>query len=425
MRSSLSSFALRVGIHLPRAAQASPPQRAIHSRANFALGNPTSRTVLARKIISWIRPLRCQPFGQGYLETDDSRSVTAPEVYRPKISVANWTPTCHPASMAAHPLLATCASQGPSWQPAYPWFKAGGQRESPGDKTMYARSLRFVWVAFFTLCLPALVTAAGPFTLSTMPRVDVHAHIQPSWEVIDEYVELRDALKKEHDVEMAMWISLNGPPPDLQELERRYHGRFLWAIRDYKISDGLNFSPEELEEWHKRGVAGFKFYPGWQPGVRIDRPEYEPVFSKMEEIGMVAASPHVANPCGTFGRRTSGWIPDPVVYWQHQRAWENVLQRHPKLVVVNAHMLWLCYSDEQLDYLRYMLTTYPNLNVDIATTPEFLYYVNRENLRDLMLNFSDRILFGTDMGTKWFAPDLGGGADNLAIRQDLWVKRVV
>ena len=281
---------------------------------------------------------------------------------------------------------------------------------------MYARSLRFVWVAFFTLCLPALVTAAGPFTLSTMPRVDVHAHIQPSWEVIDEYVELRDALKKEHDVEMAMWISLNGPPPDLQELERRYHGRFLWAIRDYKISDGLNFSPEELEEWHKRGVAGFKFYPGWQPGVRIDRPEYEPVFSKMEEIGMVAASPHVANPCGTFGRRTSGWIPDPVVYWQHQRAWENVLQRHPKLVVVNAHMLWLCYSDEQLDYLRYMLTTYPNLNVDIATTPEFLYYVNRENLRDLMLNFSDRILFGTDMGTKWFAPDLGGGADNFKSR---------
>lgn len=47
-------------------------------------------------------------------------------------------------------------------------------------------------------------------------------------------------------------------------------------------------------------------------------------------------------------------------FWRQQHAWENVLKKHPRLVVVNAHMLWLCYSDEQLDYLRYMLKTYPN-----------------------------------------------------------------
>ena len=136
----------------------------------------------------------------------------------------------------------------------------------------------------------------------------------------------------------------------------------------------------------------------------------------MEEIGMVAASPHVANPCGIYGRRTTGWIPDPVVFWQHQRRWENVLIKYPKLVVVNAHMLWLCYSDEQLDYLRYMLTTYPNLNVDIATTVEMLHFVNRENLRDFMIEYADRVLFGTDMGTKWFAPDLGGAGDKFKTR---------
>ena len=101
-------------------------------------------------------------------------------------------------------------------------------------------------------------------------------------------------------------------------------------------------------------MVGFKFYPGWQPGVQIDQAANDPIFDKMEQIGMVAASPHVTNPCGTFGRRTE-WFPEPVEFWRQQRAWENVLKKHPRLVVVNAHMLWLCYSDEQLDYLRYML----------------------------------------------------------------------
>ena len=282
---------------------------------------------------------------------------------------------------------------------------------------MHHVTLRFAWSVFFLLCSAAHASEPTPLTLSTMPRVDVHAHIRPVWEVIDEYMELRDAIKKQFDVEMAIWISVNGPqPPDLEELKNRYNGRILWTISDYKISDGLKFSAQERVDWQERGAVGFKFYPGWQPGVRVDHPDNDPTFSKMEEIGMIAASVHVANPCGIYGRRTTGWIPDPVVFWQHQRRWENVLVKHPKLVVVNAHMLWLCYSDEQLDYLRYMLTTYPNLNVDLATTPEMLYFVNRENLREFMIEYADRVLFGTDMGTKWFAPDLGGAGDNFKTR---------
>jgi len=277
--------------------------------------------------------------------------------------------------------------------------------------------LLLVSAVLITPCVTCLAAKPRPFTLSTMPRIDVHAHIGNSWEVLDAYMALRDAMRKELDVEMAMWISLGrAEPPDFKELNDRYHGRFLWAISDYKIADGLRFSPEQLVEWQERGAEGFKFYPGWQRGVQVDHPANDPVFYKMEQLGMVAASPHVCNPCGTFGRRTTGWVPDPVEFWRQQHAWENVLKKHPNLVVVNAHMLWLCYSDEQLDYLRYMLSTYPNLNVDMATTPEFLYYVGRDNMRDFMIEYADRVLFGTDMGTKWFGPDLGGAADKFETR---------
>jgi predicted TIM-barrel fold metal-dependent hydrolase len=219
-------------------------------------------------------------------------------------------------------------------------------------------------------------------------------------------MELRNAIKEQLNADMAMFVSLGrAEPPDLDEMRKRYQGRIQFCISDYTIKDGLRFSPQELVEWQQRGVMGFKFYPGWQRGVQIDLPANDPIFDKMEQIGMVAASPHVTNPCGTFGRRTE-WFSEPVEFWRQQHAWENVLKKHPRLVVVNAHMLWLCYSDEQLDYLRYMLKTHPNLNVDLATVPNFLHAVGRDNLREFMIEYADRILFGTDMASSWFVPVL-------------------
>lgn len=252
------------------------------------------------------------------------------------------------------------------------------------------------------------VQTENPFTLATMPRVDVHTHIGNTWEVLDQVIELRQSLQEQRQADLAMCFSLGrAEPPDMAELGRRYRGRIQFCISDYDIQKGkpCRFSPQDLADWQKRGVVGFKFYPGWQRGIQIDQAIYEPIFDKMEEIGMVAASPHVTNPCGTFGRRTE-WFSEPVEFWRQQRAWENVLKKHPRLVVVNAHMLWLCYSDEQLDCLRYMLQTYPNLNVDLATTPVFLHAVARDNLRDFMIAYADRILFGTDMASSWFVPVL-------------------
>lgn len=256
------------------------------------------------------------------------------------------------------------------------------------------------------LALGGAARGESAFTLATMPRIDVHTHLGNDWKTLDQAMELRQAIKSRLNVEMAMWISVGeAEPPDMDALRSRYQGRIQFCISDFTIKDGLRFSPQELVEWQKRGVMGFKFYPGWQPGVRIDEAANRPTFDKMEQIGMVATSPHVANPCGTFGRRTE-WFAEPVEFWRQQHAWENVLARHPRLVVVNAHMLWLCYSDEQLDYLRYMLSTYPNLNIDLATTPVFLHAVGRDNLREFMIEYADRILFGTDMADAWFVPVL-------------------
>lgn len=291
---------------------------------------------------------------------------------------------------------------------------------------MHHLSRRPMWTVLLLACGPAVAAQQSPLTLATMPRIDVHAHIRNDWAVMDEFMALREAIKKELNVEMAMWISvsLDAAKTDFKELQQRYQGRILGTITDYsgfqtiagQPPKTMRFAPKDLAEWQQRGAVGFKIYPGWAKGVQSDHPNHDPIFSEMERIGMVVASAHVTNPCGTYGRRTTGWVPDPVEFWRQQHAWENVLKKHPKLVVVNAHMLWLCYSDEQLDYLRYMLRTYPNLHVDLAAVPEFLYYVGRDNMRDFMIEYADRVLLGTDVGTPWFAPDLGGAADKFKTR---------
>ena len=95
------------------------------------------------------------------------------------------------------------------------------------------------------------------------------------------------------------------------------------------------------------------------------------MLARMEALGVVAASMHIADPNGPFGNRTK-WCPDPVEYWRMIRAFTNVLEKHPDLVVVGAHGLWLLCQDAQIDYLRYLLSTYPNLYVDLAATYQYI-----------------------------------------------------
>jgi hypothetical protein len=99
------------------------------------------------------------------------------------------------------------------------------------------------------------------FTLATMPRIDVHAHIRADWSAIDNYMTLREALKKQLGVEMAMWISLGSSgaePPDMAELRTRYGGRIQFCIFDYTIKDGLRYSPQDLLKWQERGGGGLQ-----------------------------------------------------------------------------------------------------------------------------------------------------------------------
>jgi len=63
------------------------------------------------------------------------------------------------------------------------------------------------------LALGDAARAESAFTLATMPRIDVHTHLGNDWKTLDQAMELRQAIKKRLNAEMAMWISLGRAEP--------------------------------------------------------------------------------------------------------------------------------------------------------------------------------------------------------------------
>ena len=119
-------------------------------------------------------------------------------------------------------------------------------------------------------------------------------------------------------------------------------------------------------------------YPG------IDSPANEPVFAAMERLGLVGTCIHIGQ---AHPRR---WQ-NPVHFWTPIQQWLRVMDRHPRLVVVMAHMMNLFYSDEQLDFLGYVLETYPNLHVELGGRMIDFHAMQREHLREFFIRYADRI----------------------------------
>lgn len=248
-----------------------------------------------------------------------------------------------------------------------------------------------------------------------IPRIDVHTHTNNHYPGIRNYLALREAMLTGNQIDLAMLINLNSE----QAIDTIYEvseGRILTAINDYEPFRGLTRTPQELASSLEKGYAGYKIWHGpysrvlkeGEEGIRyFDDPAHQPVLTAMEKAGMPGASIHIADPNGPFGNRGK-WAADPVEFWRQIIGLERVLQRHPDLVIIAAHCAWLICQDAQIDFLRYMLSTYPNFYVDLAATYQYFYLVDHANLRDFLIEYADRIVYGTDIGTIRSKEDIPG-----------------
>jgi hypothetical protein len=240
-----------------------------------------------------------------------------------------------------------------------------------------------------------------------IPIVDVHVHINASNDVVN-YLKVSDVIKEKYGSNLAFFVGFFGARNEtLADVKAAGANRFLFSWSEMRPHKGLTITANEVMGKVREGYIGLKFWFGdphrvlaeGERGIRlIDDIRFEDFFAGLERGNVLMTSLHIADPNGPFDDRQK-WMTDPVYYWQQIRAFENVVAKYPKLTIVAAHCAWIICQDAQIDYLRYMFTTYPNLYVDVsATLNSYMNLVNYDNLRSLYIEFQDRFLYGSDFG---------------------------
>jgi predicted TIM-barrel fold metal-dependent hydrolase len=143
--------------------------------------------------------------------------------------------------------------------------------------------------------------------------------------------------------------------------------------------------------------------------VFSDNPKFEPIYKDIEQHGKTLMS-HQAEPNVAWGPADPS---DPSwSYYQENPQWlvggkpgfpskesilaarDRVLEQNPKLRVVGVH---LGSMEKSLDNIAKRLDKYPNFAIDTAARMEYLMLMPHDQVRNFLIKYQDRVLYGTDL----------------------------
>jgi predicted TIM-barrel fold metal-dependent hydrolase len=179
-------------------------------------------------------------------------------------------------------------------------------------------------------------------------------------------------------------------------------------------SDFTQLSLDRLERLVEHGACGIKFWKDLGLTVRdasgallrVNDERLAPIFDKAAELDIPVmfhtADPDAFfNPIDPYNERYEelaahpdwSFYGSPVSKASLLDQRDYVIARHPKTTFVGAH---LAENSENLSYVAQLLDAYPNLYVDISARTSEL---GRQpyTARKFVLQYADRILFGTDL----------------------------
>jgi hypothetical protein len=203
---------------------------------------------------------------------------------------------------------------------------------------------------------------------------------------------------------------------------RETHGRVAWCTTfdatDWESPEFTARVKKSLGQSFSDGAVAVKIYKDMGMELRSksgayvmpDDPAFSRIFDFIEAQGKTVIA-HLAEPW-------AAWRPlDPASphysYYKENPDWhmflhpdrpkketilaarDHMLKLHPKLRVVGAHLGSL---ETNVDDIARTLDAYPNFAVDTAARIPDLMLQPREKVRNFMIKYQDRVLYGTDVG---------------------------
>jgi predicted TIM-barrel fold metal-dependent hydrolase len=293
---------------------------------------------------------------------------------------------------------------------------------------------------FFLLCLLASLhscsssepAASQPeyYTkddFKSVKKIDAHVHVQTRDSSL-----IKQAEQDNVQLVTVNYDDINEPPPmeDQQEIAlyqvKRFPERIAFAttisVRKFNMDDWLNESLAYIKNSISQGAKAVKIYKVIGMSLRdtsgklvmIDDPRFDPLFDYLEKNNIPVI--------GHLGEPRNSWLPADKMtvkgdisyltdhpeyhmylhpempsYEDQIRARDNMLEKHPKLRFVGAHLGSLEWN---VDSLAARLDKFPNMAVDMASRIVHLEVQakeNRQKVVDFITKYNDRLLYATDL----------------------------
>ncbi len=196
-----------------------------------------------------------------------------------------------------------------------------------------------------------------------------------------------------------------------------------FPMKGWEEADWQEETLARIEDSFHKGAIGIKVWKNIgmvekdKDGkfIMIDNPKFDSVFNYMVEKGMPV--------CGHLGEPRNCWLPvdemtvnnDKSYFKEHPEyhmflhpdfpsyddqimARDNLLQKHPDLHFVGAHLGSLEWS---IDELAMRFDRFPNMSADLAARICHLQKQAQDDwqkVREFFILYQDRIIYGTDLG---------------------------
>ena len=287
---------------------------------------------------------------------------------------------------------------------------AGSTSEQTKPTLILMNLTQTTLAALCLLTIPALADQQLVYPPATMPRVDMHTHMDAKTQYAKS-VEAMDQWGGTISITLAglFWVKDNDgnkaspttvrqiPGNDMVYVKEKFNDRILFVPGAFTIpKDGIWWGVDEIKTFKEQGFVGLKLWP--HGAILTSKiPQIHVQLDEAGRQGMPLVAFHTGDPGDATGNNAA--------FPKFEDDTIEVVKAHPQTTFIFAHGLFMLENDQGLEKLAGIFDQYANVFVDLAFTHNARqpkqYTVSKA--REFYLKYKDRILFGSDV----FAADVG------------------
>jgi predicted TIM-barrel fold metal-dependent hydrolase len=310
----------------------------------------------------------------------------------------------------------------PTFRPAMRWSQAGFFLLS---SIVIVTAVLYISQTRLSAAPPAVRTDEQALkSFAALLPIDAHVHVfknDPAFQAMLERLNLKLMDILVMDDTHAYRKQLQSQVEDGLALVRSSHGHVVLCTTfdPYKF-DSPSFTADAIQQLDRDFADGAVAVKIWKNiGMEIkdrsgnyimaDDEKFEPIYQDIAAHGKTLIA-HQAEPNVAWGP------PDPAdpswSYYQENPQWyvggragfpskqmilaarDRVLEKNPKLRMVGVH---LGSMERSLDEIARHLDQYPNFAIDTAGRMDYLMLMPHDQLRNFLIKYQDRVLYGTDL----------------------------